>query len=166
MLEWRRNSKVLRIPYVPGLEQDFERLARRLDVRLRYTRGRTLGNLISKAKLDKVEDLERGGVVYGQKCGECDKMYVGETARRANEREKEHERDLRQVNMRSAISERCHTSNHQPDFDSFRVLDVEKDWRRRKIKESLFIMANRTFNRDGGVGVDRRWNGASCDFYL
>ena len=146
-------------------------MARRLDVRLRYTRGRTLGDLVSKAKLDKVEDLERGGVVYmytGRSVENATRctVYVGETARRANERKQEHERDLRQVNMRSAISERCHTSNHQPDFDSFRVLDVEKDWRRRKIKESLFIMANRTFNRDGGVGVDRRWNGVSCDFYM
>ena len=94
--EETEQQSFLRIPYVPGLEKDFEGLVRRLDVRLRYTRGRTLGNLISKAKLDKVEDLERGGVVYGQKCGECDKMYVGETARRANERKKEHERDLRQ----------------------------------------------------------------------
>ena len=66
-------------------------------------------------------------MVHGQKCGECDKMYIGETARRAKEGKKEHERDLRQVNMRSAISQHCHTSNHQPDFDSFRVLDVEKD---------------------------------------
>ena len=44
----------LRLPYVPGLEKHFERLARRLDVRVRYTRGRTLGSLVRKAKLDKV----------------------------------------------------------------------------------------------------------------
>ena len=153
----RERQAVLRIPFVPGMEKDFERLARKLKVKLRYMRGRSLGNMVSKAKLDKVEVLERGGVIYGQKCGECDEMYIGETARRAKERKKEHERDVKQVSMRSAISEHCHSNNHRPDFNSFEILDVEKNWKRRKIKESLYIMANKTFNRDGGIGVDRRW---------
>ena len=34
---------------------------------------------------------------------------------------------------------------------------MEKDWRRRRIKESLHIMTKDTFNRDSGVYVDRRW---------
>lgn len=113
--------------------------------------------MISGAKLDRLEKLERGGVVYGKKCGDCDKMYVGETGRRAKERKKEHESDFKQMKMTSAISEHCHLENHRPDFESFQVLDVEKGWKRRKIKESLLIMANKTFNRDGGVGVDKRW---------
>ena len=59
--------------------------------------------------------------------------------------------------MRSAISEHCHKDGHRPDFNSFKVIDEEKNWRRRRIKESLHIMKNKTFNRDGGIGVDRRW---------
>ena len=49
----------LRIPFVPELEKDFRWLARRLKIRLRYTRGRSLGSMVSGAKLDQVEDLER-----------------------------------------------------------------------------------------------------------
>jgi hypothetical protein len=147
----------LRIPYVPGLEKEFKVLTKRLNIQVRYMRGRTLGQMVSGAKLDKVEDLERGGVVYRQRCGECKKVYIGETARRARERKREHERDVKQVSTRSAISEHCHVMKHRPDFDSFCVLDVEKNWRRRRIKESLHIMANETFNRDEGIGVDKRW---------
>ena len=147
----------LRIPFVPGLEEEFRVLAKRLNIRLRYVKGRTLGDMVSRAKLDRMEELERGGVVYRQECGECEKVYIGETARRAKERKKEHERDVKQLNMKSAISEHCQTMEHRPDFNSFCVVDVERNWRRRKIKESLHIMSNSTFNRDGGIGVDRRW---------
>ena len=90
-------------------------------------------------------------------------MYIGETERRARERKKEHGRDVRQINMKSAISEHCHVNGHRPDFASFEIVDVERGWRRRRIKESLHIMKNNTFNRDCGIGVDKRWRTlASC----
>ena len=61
------------------------------------------------------------------------------------------------MRMRLAISEHVHTLNHRLDFDSSQILETEKNLRRRRVKESLHILKNDTFNRDGGVGVDRCW---------
>ena len=68
---------------------------------------------------------------------------------------KEHEADVKAIRMRSAISDHTHPLNHRPDFDSFRVVEVERNLQRRRVKESLHILKNDTFNRDGGVGVDK-----------
>ena len=113
--------------------------------------------MVSRPKLDKVDVMDRGGVVYRQKCGDCNKYYVGETSRKAKERKKEHEKDTRNINTRSAISEHCHEMHHRPDFDSFEVIEMESNWRRRRIKEGIHIMKNRTFNRDCGLSIDRCW---------
>ena len=92
--------------------------------------------------------------------------------RKAVERKKEHEADVKAMRIRSTISEHVHTLNHKPDFDSFRVVDVERDLRKRRIKESLLILRNDTFNRDGGVGVDKCWRSIEalisflCNFLL
>ena len=57
------------------------------------------------------------------------------------------ERNCKQKKMTSALRERCYVESHRPDFKSFRVLDVEKGGRRRKIKRSRQILANQTFER-------------------
>ena len=158
-----QEKPALRIPYVPGISGEFERLTRRLGIRIRYVKGRSVGDLVSRPKVDKEDVLERGGVIYKQKCGGCEKVYVGETGRKAQIRKKEHERDVREMKMTSAISEHCHSMNHQPDFGSFQVIDTEKEWKRRRIKESLYIMVNNTFNRDNGYNIDRRWKTLFCD---
>ena len=71
---------------------------------------------------------------------------------------------MKEVNLRSAIAEHCHSLGHRPDFDSFRVLDRERDWARRKIKESVYIMQHRTFNRDDGWKLGRLWKGLFGSF--
>ena len=145
------------IPFVPGLSEKIAGLGRSLNLEIRYLRGKSLKHVLSRTKLDGVDEMDKAGVVYMQKCLDCPQVYVGETGRRAVERKKEHEADVRLMRMRSAISEHVHTLNHRPDFDSFQILESEKNLRRRRVKESLHILKNDTFNRDGGVGVDRCW---------
>ena len=84
-------------------------------------------------------------------------MYIGETGRSALIRKKEHEKDFREINMRSAISEHSHRVGHRPNFDSFKIICREKDWTRRRIREGVEIMRHRTFNRDDGIRLDRKW---------
>ena len=90
--------------------------------------------------MDTMEKLERGGLVSVQSCGDCDKVYVGETGRKAVIRKREHQKDCRELNVRSAIAEHGLALNHRPDFDSFRVIDCEKNWRSR-----------------GGSRISKRW---------
>jgi hypothetical protein len=147
------------VPYVPDVGEKVLALARRLGLQVRFKRGRSLGTCLGGSKLDRQSELEVGGVIYRQACRDCDKVYIGETGRRAGTRKKEHQRDVKEVNLRSAIAEHCHSLSHRPDFDSFTVLDREKDWARRKIKESVYIMQHSTFNRDEGWKLGRLWKG-------
>lgn len=151
------DAPILRVPYIPGVYHRIRGIAQRIGVKVLCTKSRTIGDMVSRPKLDKVETLDRGGVIYRQMCGDCDKCYVGETSRRARERKKEHEKDTREVNLRSAISEHCHKVSHRPNFDSFEIVEFESNWRRRRIKESIHIMRNKTFNRDCGLSIDRCW---------
>lgn len=155
--ETEDDRPILRIPYVPGIQEKVEDVARRMNISVRYSKGRSLGDIISRKKLDKIDGLDRGGVIYKQECADCEKVYIGQTGRRAKDRKKEHEMDVRNIRFRSAISEHCHTENHRPNFQSFQVMDVEQNWKRRIIKEGLHIMKNDTFNRDKGFLVDQRW---------
>ena len=152
-----QDKKTVWIPYIPGVSDRIGRVVRRLGMEIRFLRSRSLKDILSKAKLDEVGELEAGGVIYRQECGGCEKVYIGETGRKALERKKEHEKDTKSMVMRSAISEHCHTMNHKPNFGSFKVIGKEKFWKRRKIKESFHILTNDTFNRDDGIKIDKRW---------
>ena len=146
------------IPYVPGLGERIRRAVSSLGIGVWFKRGRTFRNILSNSKLEDRDQLETGGVVYKQKCGSCDKFYVGETGRKAKKRKMEHEKDVKEMNVRSAIAEHCHTKGHRPDFDSFCIVDREKDWRRRRIKEAIYIRTTDNFNRDAGLDIGRTWD--------
>ena len=60
---------------------------------------------MSRPKLEERDVLDNGGVVYEQRCGDCERVYVGETGRKASTRKKEHEKDVRNLNPRSAIAQ-------------------------------------------------------------
>ena len=122
-----RKDPTMVVPYVPVVGEKVLALARKLDLQVRFKSGRSLGAMLGGSKLDRQSELEVGGVVYRQACKDCDKVYIGETGRRAAIRKKEHQKDVSEVNLRSAIAEHCHSQDHRPDFDSFTVLDRERD---------------------------------------
>lgn len=147
----------LTIPYLPGISEKVRKMAGRFGVETRFARGRNLGAILTNNKFDGIEGLIQDGVIYKQECENCDRVYIGETGRRAILRKREHERDVRDLNVRSAIAEHCHNFDHKIDFNKFCIIDKEKNGTRRKIKESIAIMRNKTFNRDEGVRINSIW---------
>jgi hypothetical protein len=150
-------QKHLIIPYVPGVSEKIKSIAHQYDIGVFFKRGRSIGSVLDNTKLDKMDSLSRGGVVYMQPCNDCTKVYVGETGRKAMVRKKEHEKDVKELNMRSAIAEHCHTLGHKIDFEKFSVVGSERGWLRRRIKEGVTIMRYETMNRDEGLRIDKRW---------
>ena len=104
-----------------------------------------------------IPELEKGGVIYKQQCDGCVRVYVGETRRKAVIRKKEHEKDVREMNPRSAIAEHCHEQDHEVDFRKFEIIGRESNWFRRRLKEGIEIMRHETFNGDEGLKIDKRW---------
>ena len=91
--------------------------------------------------------------------------YVGETSQHFCDRRKQHARDV--VNKKETNGIYCHIkthSSHQPDWDNFKFIDREKNWKSRKIKESLYINAlnptdfmHNVMNIEKGIAVNDCW---------
>ena len=108
---------------------------------------------IMKGVKDKQKEEEIPGVVYAIGCGDCRKVYVGETRRMATQREKEHQSDSRLGHLdKSAVAEHAHTTGHHVHWKAM-VVVREQHGRKRKVKEALHI--HRMMRKDGSMNQDR-----------
>ena len=79
------------------------------------------------------------GVVYRIMCSDCSWSYVGETGRSLQERQKEHARAIRDMDVgRSEIVKHMMETGHRVDPQTASVIDRESDWRRRVVKEAYW----------------------------
>ena len=100
--------------------------------------GTNLRKMLVRAK-DRREKDQNSGLVYQYQC-ECGKIYVGETCRTLRTREKEHKRAIRNSDENhSGISKHVLETGHSVRWSDVKILAYETDWRKRKIKEGIFI---------------------------
>ncbi|UYV61214.1 hypothetical protein LAZ67_1003860 [Cordylochernes scorpioides] len=84
---------------------------------------------------DNIGTSKPSNVIYGIKCTQCDKIYVGETGRNLETRIKEHQQGLMGRRALSKIGEHALYSGHRPDWN-----DIEIFHRNIKFKkERLFL---------------------------
>ena len=97
---------------------------------------RTLRSLLVKKRPAPSKTF---GVVYVIKCSDCSWNYVGETGRSLQERQKEHSRAIRDMDVdRSEIARHAVETGHRVDPMAAAVVDKDSDWRRRVIKEAVW----------------------------
>ena len=109
---------------------------------------------------DSIPERLRKGVIYCVPCGQCNRVYIGETLRNLDERLKEHQRYVEKKDEKgSAIAEHVFKFGHKIAWD----IDYEQKWGARKVKESLHIKSIRKnadcqlMNRDGGAAISAVW---------
>ena len=108
---------------------------------------------IMKGVKDKQKEEEILGVVYAIGCGDCRKVYIGETRRMAAQRVKEHKSDTRLGHSdKSAVVQHAHTTGHNA-YRRAMVVEWEQHERNRKVKEALHI--HRMTRKDGSMNQDR-----------
>ena len=81
-------------------------------------------------------------VVYKIDCKNCDSTYIGHTERFIKTRIQEHKDSVTQFSKNhNVVPQHIITNNYDHNFDwtNFKILDVERNTRKRKIAESLFI---------------------------
>ena len=155
------------IPYVKGVSEALMRVLRRHDVSVAMKPHLTLKRLLVHPK-DKRAPQETAGVVYQVPCGDCPKVYTGETGRRYGVREKEHKKDvdsLRELKFtrarrkesetefhQSALTDHVAQSNHTIAWDKVKLPVKEADWKLRGIREAISIRkaGTHSLNRDEG----------------
>ncbi|XP_037033904.1 uncharacterized protein LOC119072733 [Bradysia coprophila] len=119
----------------------------------------TLKNRSTFTKLkQKTPILEMYDVVYNMPClgdgrrAKCDLNYIGQTGRKAYVRTDEHVEDIKKFNQdgelesSTALVHHFYEAGHVPDTENVSILEVEHNYAKRKVLESLHIMTNPAMN--------------------
>ena len=136
--EQREKKPLVVLPYVKGVTERVTRVLKP-HARVATKPAKNLRNILVKAK-DKRETVQNTGLVYQYECCQCKKVYIGETCRSIKAREAEHKRAIKNMDVNhSGISQHVIETGHCIAWDEVKILAFETDWRKRKIKEGLFI---------------------------
>ncbi len=129
-------AKNLVIPYFAPLTEKFENLMRSQSLNVCYQNKGSLRDCIGVVK-DITPEIEKAGI-YKILCENCLKLYYGQTKRRKDERDKEHDRAIRLNHPDlSAVAKHCLENHHQKGSSQL-VKTVAKPWELHAW-ESLFI---------------------------
>ena len=117
---------------------------------------------------DKRSVQKSTGVVYSIPCKDCPTVYIGETGRRFEMRQKEHKQDLKQLEgvkytrargkeslteiHQLALMDNIASNNHTINWEGVRLPAKKPDWKKRGVKEAIFIRkaGMGAINQDGG----------------
>ena len=107
---------------------------------------------------DKLDFNQKSGVIYHLSCNMCSSDYIGETERSLKTRTQEHQR--RSSAPQSPVAQHILDTSHKLSSKNTKVLDTEKDWHRRGIKEALYIRKHTpVLNRDSGrYNLSHAWD--------
>ena len=78
-------------------------------------------------------------MIYCISCKSCDQHYISETQQLYASRKYQHEYAVKCKQRINGIAEHIRTTKHKIDWVSRIFLESDTHWRKRKIKESLFI---------------------------
>ena len=93
-------------------------------------------------------------MIYQAECGQCGEKYVGETQQPLSKRVHQHTHSAAGRPNSAVLDHMCETG-HVLDLDSFTILEREADWRRRGIREAIYVKRVIT-------GVKQEWWIALC----
>ena len=144
------------LPYVRGLSEKLADTCRKRGVKAVFKTRNTLRHQLTRVK-GKHKNAEKG-IVYQIPCKDCSLSYIGETGRPLNVRIKEHQRAVRNGDMKNAIAVLSEKETHRIDWDNAKILEKEQNWKRRKLKESLHIRRHHNFNLDQGFSLSHVWD--------
>ena len=165
--------EVLHVPYVKGFSEGLQRKLRKLNIGVVPKKGETLYSHLCKLKQKKEKD-ESKDVVYSIPCDTCRVRYVGETGQHFCDRRSQHQRDVKNKKPSNGLYAHLkENKGHKINWEGFVYLDSEKNWKRRKIKEAIYINAvnpaeamgsNKILNLEKGYDLDPVWSGFNEEY--
>ena len=82
---------------------------------------------------------QESNVVYCIGCKSCSQVYLGETQQWFPSRRYQHKYAVKNQSSTNSIAQHVAKSSHEIEWENMKFLDSEPHWRKRKIKEALFI---------------------------
>jgi hypothetical protein len=103
--------------------------------------------------------------VYQIPCEQCPLTYIGETQQPIKKRIYQHQYCIRTKNALNGIYQHTASTGHSINWNGTKILANERNFFKRKCKESLFINAvnpetqiTKLMNLEKGVRVNCVWN--------
>ena len=90
------------------------------------------------------------GIVYNIKCGDCDKIYIGQTKNSLATRVGQHRAALRLMQPdKSAVAEHSILTGHKINWDQTKIEEKKDRWQQRLFLEAWYT------GRNGDVCLNR-----------
>ncbi|XP_072172336.1 uncharacterized protein [Diadema setosum] len=162
-----QRRKLVTIPCVKGTSEALQRIYQKYHISTAFRPHKKLRNILVHPK-DKRSIDDQAGVVYQIPCGNCERSYIGETARKFGTRKNEHKLEVDTVSAsyytrgkkkeptshmhKSAINGHVASENHHINWKKCSILARDSGKTSRWIREAIHIrkQQGRTFNRDLG----------------
>ena len=156
----------LHFPYIAEFAEKLAKDLRIVNVGVTFQKWRTIFNSVCKLKPVKHPD-EKKNLKYCLGCKSCDQHYIGETQQFFPSRKCQHEYAIRHKQSTNGLAQHLMNNiKHSIDWGKRAFLDFEPHWRKRKIKEALFIdcinpgsniSPNNLMNLEKGVDIASFW---------
>ena len=125
---------VIKVPYVRGLGEKLKKCWAPFKLQPVFSGGSSNKSLFSKLK-SKVPIEKNSGVVYQINCGDCDRVYIGQTKRYLGDRITSH----KYGGERTALAKHANELKHSFDFSNPQILAMEENPRSRLYLEAIHI---------------------------
>jgi hypothetical protein len=146
-----RGTAYAGLQYIPHMSESVRRVLESNSPRLKiaFSTPNSLKKTVFSNTKQKIEPLERSGVVYKIDCLGCDASYIGETSKKLKTRVHQHKNDIKNKNKpgnKTALVNHTLEENHTFNFDEAKIIDYETNARKRLILETGHIIMNDTVN--------------------
>ena len=141
----RDHKPVLRLPFNKFTNDVLNPILRSHEIAIAHSSSNTL-----KSAVHKTRPSQRGGV-YAVPCGECPKVYIGQTGRDLQTRIREHKYNVNRNYRGSALYMHRLEENHSVDWDRAAFNYRNADAKQRLVVEAALIQRVPNMNLTEGV---------------
>ena len=144
--------KNITIPYVSDLSEKLRRIFGKHRIPVSFKPTNTLRQKLVHPK-DKQPKDKQSNIVYAIQCkdSDCQDLYIGETKQTLSKRMYQHRRASTGCGD-SAVYTHLDASNHSFDNKDVVILDRERRWFERGVKEAIHVQKEQpSLNRGGGL---------------
>jgi len=152
---------ILHAPYIQGFTENLQKKLRNFNIGIVNKKGESIKQAICHMK-QKIPRTQQKNRVYKFDCKDCKSWYIGETGQKIEKRTYQHQNDIKNGKETNAIFMHLQQHNsHSIKWQEVSYLEREEDWKKRKIKEALYINAmnpKELMNLEKGFEINQCWN--------
>ena len=139
------------IPYIQGIAESIRRVLNNCGIKVELKTFQILGHIFAKPK-DCVPTDQKTYSVCSIPCGDCEKVYLGQTKRQFCTRLKEHQRAVSDFNSsKSALDEHVWETSRNIAWEDSKIITTNNRCVQRLCLEAWHIQASPcALNRDDG----------------